>query len=199
MLKNSAVPFWLLNLFIRSFKMKPPWNGKYVSDPLGFFTSGVYCSKKHDINYYVMINTAFKTWKGRKVPPLVSTSYSYTRSASSNGTNTDFFVVWSSLVCDSCWWWYVLSLGRVRRSVRFAYHNLCFPAGLSESCFLMLKMHACVKFHFLRIICLSDINSLSLLSEKSRLLQNLRRPVPFRTSPVRSIDRISFHSTLAWQ
>jgi hypothetical protein len=78
-------------LFIRSVKMKPARNGKDVSYPLGFFVSGVYCSTEHEINYYAMINIAFKTRKDRKVPPLVSTSY--TRSASCNGANTDFFVV----------------------------------------------------------------------------------------------------------
>ena len=139
-------------LFIRSVKMKPAWNGKDLSDPLGFIISGACCSTKQEINYYTMINAAFITWKGRKVPPVFSTSY--TRSASPNGANTDFFVVWSSLACYSCWWWYVPPFGRVRRSVRSAHHYVCFPAGLSESCFLILKMCACEKFHFLLIFCL---------------------------------------------
>jgi len=31
---------------------------------------------------------------------------------------------------------------------------MCFPVRLSESCFLILKMCACLKFHFLLIFCL---------------------------------------------
>ena len=177
--------------------MKPAWNGKDVSDPLGFFISGVYCSTKHEINYYAMINAAFRTWKCRKVPPVFSTSYN--PSASPNGVNTDFFFVWSSLAFYGCWWWYVLSLSRVRRSVRSAYHSVCFPAGLSESYFLILKMCACLKFHLLLLFCLFIRYKFAFfLSHKSRLLQNLRRVVALRTFPLRSIDRISFPSTLAW-
>jgi len=152
LLKNGVVPLGLMILFIRSVKMKPAWNGKDVSDPLGFFIRGVYSSTKHEINYYAMINAAFRIWKARKVPPVFSTSY--TGSASPNGANTDFFVVWSSLAFYSCWWCFVLSLSRVRRSVRSAYHNVCLPAGLSESYFLILKMCACEKFHFPRIFLL---------------------------------------------
>jgi len=123
-LKNGAVLLWLVIFFILSVKMKPVRNGKDVPNPLGFFISRVNCSTKHEINCYIMINGVFRTWKGRKVPPVFSTSYNC--SASPNGANTDFFVVWLSLACYSCWWWHILSLSRVRRSVRSAYHMSVF-------------------------------------------------------------------------